>query len=145
MSYREKIAWLSLLAMAIAFGPYFTITMTTAPVTLPPQSLPNLRQMSLYAEAAFAQMIILGIGHFYLLRTSPQDARIPPDERDRAIMSRSVNFAYYVLIAGMIVVGIVMPFKSSGWTLVNAAIFMILAAEVVHYGVIVMSYRRQAG
>jgi hypothetical protein len=49
-----------------------------------------------------------------------------------------------VLIAGMIVVGCVMPFNSSGWTTINAALAMIVAAELVHYGAIVVSYRRQA-
>ena len=58
-------------------------------------------------------------------------------------MRRSVTFAYYVLIVGMILVGCVMPFHSSGWEIVNAALFMIVAAEIVHYAIIVISYRRQ--
>jgi len=140
MPYREKIAWLSLLAMAVTFGPYFTMTATRA---VPAEPMPNLHQLGLFAATAIAQMLILGIGHLYL-RRSTQDARMPLDERDQAIMRRSVSYAYYVLIAGMILVGCVMPFNSSGWSIVNAALFMIIAAEVVHYGVVVFSYRRQA-
>ncbi len=139
MPYREKTAWLSLIAMAVTFGPYFTVTANSIP-----QALPNLRQLGLFAIAAMVQMLILGIGHLYLGRRSPQDARTPPDERDRTIMRRSISSAYYVLIAGMILVGCVMPFRSSGWTIINAALFMIVAAEVVHYSVVVFSYRRQA-
>jgi hypothetical protein len=37
-----------------------------------------------------------------------------------------------------------MPFSSNGWSIINAALVMIVAAEVVHYGVVVLSYRRQA-
>jgi len=37
-----------------------------------------------------------------------------------------------------------MPFTSSGWTIINAALFTIVAAEIVRCGVIVVSYRRQA-
>jgi hypothetical protein len=37
-----------------------------------------------------------------------------------------------------------MPFNSSGWNIVNAALFMMIAAEMVHYGVVVFSYRGQA-
>ena len=59
-------------------------------------------------------------------------------------MRRSISSAYYVLIAGMILVGGVMPFNSSGWSIVNAAILMVVMAEVVHYGVLVLCYRRQA-
>jgi hypothetical protein len=138
--YREKTAWLSLTAMAVTFGPYFTIVAMRSL----PGALPNLRQLGLFAVAAIAQMLILGAGHLYLRRGTPQDARTPPDERDRAIMRRSISSAYYVLIVGMILVGCVMPFNSSGWKIINAALFMIVAAEVVHYGVVVVSYRRQA-
>jgi hypothetical protein len=141
MPYREKTAWLSLIAMAVAFGPYFAIV---AARSVPGGPLPNLRQLGLFAVAAVVQMLILGLGHFYLGRRSPEDARTPPDERDRAIMRRSISSAYYVLIFGMILVGCVMPFNSSGWTIINTAIVMIVAAELVHYGVVVFSYRRQA-
>jgi hypothetical protein len=138
--YREKTAWLSLIAMIVTFGPYFTfVAMRSIP-----EALPNLRLLGLFAVAAIAQMLILGAGHLYLRRGSAEDPRTPPDERDRAIMRRSISSAYYVLIVGMILVGCVMPFSSTGWSIINAALAMIVAAEVVHYGVVVLSYRRQA-
>ena len=89
-------------------------------------------------------MLILGAGHLYLRRASPEEAHTPADERDRAITHRGITSGYYVLIAGMILVGCVMPFYSRGWEIVNAALLMIVAAEIVHYGVVVWSYRRQA-
>ena len=141
MPYREKTAWLSLLAMVVTFGPYFTMIATRA---LPSEPMPNLHQLDLLAVTAIVQVLILGVGHLFLWRTSAQEARMPLDERDQAIKRRSVSSAYYVLIAGMILVGCVMPFNSRGWTIINAALFMIIAAEVVHYGVVVFSYRRQA-
>jgi len=58
-------------------------------------------------------------------------------------MRRSMSSAYYVLIAGMICVGCFMPFNSKGWAIVNAALFMIVAAEVVRLSVVAVSYRRQ--
>jgi hypothetical protein len=58
-------------------------------------------------------------------------------------MRRSVSSAYYVLIAGMILVGCVMPFRSGGWTIIHAALAMIILAEIVHYTVVVSCYRRQ--
>jgi len=141
MPYREKTAWLSLLAMAVTFGPYFTMT---AARSLPNEPMPNLRQLGLFAVTAIVQLLILGAGHLFLRHGAVQEARMPLDERDQAIMRRSVSSAYYVLIAGMILVGCIMPFTSSGWKIINAAVFMIIAAEVVHYGVVVFSYRRQA-
>ena len=140
MPYREKTAWLSLIAMTVTFGPYFTFVALRSI----PAALPDLHLLELFAVAAIAQILILGAGHLYLRRASAQDARTPPDERDRAIKGRSISSAYYVLIAGMILVGCVMPFNSNGWAIINAALVMIVAAEVVHYGVVVFSYRRQA-
>ncbi len=138
MPHREKVAWLSLIAMAVTFGPYFTLTALSPPT----EPLPDLRAMGLFAATAVAQMLILGAGHVWLRIRSSQDARAPADERDRAITLRSMSVAYYVLIAGMILVGCIMPFNSGGWTLINAALLMIVLAEVVHYGVAVWSYRR---
>ncbi len=140
MSYREKIAWLSLIAMALAYGPYFTLAMR-GPVRWEP--LPHLHPLGLFAMASIGRMLILGAGYLYL-RLSPGQERLPMDERDRAIEHRSISAAYYVLIAGMILVGCFMPFSSTGWTIVNAAVFWIVAAEVVHYGIVVTSHRAQA-
>ena len=141
MPYREKTAWLSLFAIIITFGPYFAIV---ALRTLPAEPMPHLHQLGLFAITAIVQMLILAAGHLFLRTGSGPEASMPLDERDQAIMRRSVSSAYYVLIAGMILVGCVMPFNSSGWTIINAALFMIILAELVHYGVVVISYRRQA-
>ncbi len=140
MPYREKTAWLSLVAIAVTFGPYFAIV-AVGPFRA--AAVPNLPQLGLFAVAMVIQMLILASGNIYLRRKSPQDARTGPDERDNAIMHRSVSAAYYVLIAGMILVGCVMPFSYSGWAIINAALVMIVAAELVHYGVVVLSYRSQ--
>ena len=140
MPYREKTAWLSLFAMAVTFGPYFTYVATHSVGN----RLPNLRQLGLYAVVIVVQLIVLGIGHLLLRNASPQEWRIPPDERDRAISSRSVSSAYYVLLFGMIYVGCILPFSARGWTIVNNAIFTIVIAEVARGGVAIYSYRRQA-
>lgn len=141
MPYREKIAWLSLAAMAVTFGPYFAVLSAGL---LPGDAVPDLRKLGVYAAVAIAQALILGAGHLVLRRLSPQDARQPMDERDRAIKHRAVSWAYHVLIAGMILVGVMMPFTSHGWTLVNAALFAIVASEFLRYAIVAVSYRRQA-
>lgn len=141
MSYREKTAWLSLVAMAVAFGPYFAIVESGL---IPKDPLPNLRLLGLFAAAAFVQLLVLGIGNLLLFRQSPLEAKTPMDEREVAMKQRAVSYAYYFLIAGMIIVGCVMPFTASGWTLVNAALMTIVAAELVHYGTVVASYRSQS-
>src|SRR5271154_6792589 len=119
MSFREKTAWLSLIAMVVAYVPYFALVIGGS---LPARPLPDLRQLSVFAGVSIVRMLILGIGYLYLRFGSPQEARTPLDERDLAIKSRSTSSAYYVLIAGMIYVGVFMPFSSAGWVIINAAL-----------------------
>ncbi len=141
MPYREKTAWLALIAMLVTFAPYFTIVALN---NRPAAALPDLRQLGIYAVTAIAFALITGLGHLYLRHRAPQEARTPPDERDRAIKNRSMSSAYVVLLTGMIIVGVIMPFNSGGWTIVHAALFTIVFAEIVHNGVAVLSYRRQS-
>jgi Na+-translocating ferredoxin:NAD+ oxidoreductase RnfD subunit len=49
---------------------------------------------------------------------------------------------YYVLLVGMLVVGVAMPFTEPAWKIVNAALLAVVLAEVVRDGVILLSYRR---
>jgi hypothetical protein len=141
MSYREKIAWLFLIAMAVAYGPYSEFA-GRGPGSWEP--LPQLHPLGLFALVSIVRMLILGAGYLYLRLGSPREERPPMDERDRAIEHRSISAAYYVLMSGTILVGCFTPFGSAGWIIVNAAIFCIVAAEVVYYGVVVASYRVQA-
>lgn len=137
-SHRERAAWLHLVAMTISYGPYFTL-MSLDPPTAP---LPDLRTMSAFAATVVVQIIVLAVGHAWLALVRPAEAKAPADERDRAVELRSMKIAYLVLITGMIMVGVVMPFSSSGWKLINSAIGAIVLAEVVHYGLVIWSYRR---
>jgi hypothetical protein len=141
MPYRQKVAWLSLLAMAVVFTPYFTWAKLHPPTNV----VPNLPRMALYAATAGVWVLILGIGHAVLRWRAPGEAKLPLDERDRAIQYRSRNYAYGVLLTGMILVGCIMPFTGAGWEIVNAAIFMIVLAEIVHDGTVVCIYHKQQG
>ena len=141
MPYREKVAWLSLLAMFLVFVPYFTWTELHPPT----DPLPNFQQLRLYALACTVWCLILGVGHFLLRRANQDEAYRGLDERDLVIKYRARDYAYCVLLFGFIVVGCVMPFTSKGWEIVNTAIFMIVLAEAVHDGMMIYSYRRQLG
>ena len=54
MSYREKIAWLSLIAMAVAYGPYF---MFVARDPAPGKPLPHLHPLGLFALVSIVRML----------------------------------------------------------------------------------------
>lgn len=139
MPYREKTAWLSLIAIVVTFTPYFAVVSGS-----PQGAMPDVQQLRLFAAAVIAQVIIMIVGHAFFAIRAPEEARAPVDERDRSISTRSITAAYYVLIVGMILVGCVMPFSSGGWKIVNSAVFMIVLAEIVHYGSAVFNYRKQS-
>ena len=138
MPYRERVAWLSLPSVLSGFIPYFTWTSLHPPGP----EIPNLRQMALYACASLSWAVMLGIGHLLLRRSSPFEAKLPMDERDIAIAHKARGYAYGVLIAGMILVGGVMPFTNGGWEIANTAFFMIVLAEGVFSALIIHAYRR---
>ncbi len=142
MPYREKIAWLSLVGMAVCYGPYFALTHRSP---LLDQPLPNFPLMALFAAAAGGNAVWTLLGRLFLRMKTPADERGPVDERDRAIDRRARGAAYYVLIGLALYVGGVMPFTSSGWHIVNSMVASVVIAETVSYAAIVLGYRRGLG
>ncbi|HYE42742.1 MAG TPA: hypothetical protein VEA15_05050 [Caulobacteraceae bacterium] len=140
MAYREKLAWLTLLAMALTFGPYFV----WIGINPPEPGLPNLRAMATYAVVGTSYAVLTGLIRLGLRLHAPADAKARPDERDVAIEGRATKAGYYLLMAGMIAVGGFMPFTHTGWDIVNAAIGAIVAAEILSTLVTVIGYRRTA-
>lgn len=134
MAWREKQAWLALSVMVVAYGAYFSM------VTASEQSM--LDMLLLFGGVAIAQAVVMIVGSTLLAVQAGKEARAKADERDRAIDRRGTRIAYFVLLTGMIVVGVVMPFTKQGWQISNAALLALVAAEIVRYGVVVASYRR---
>jgi len=134
MAWREKIAWITLVAMLIAYGVYFTLISLS---TLPPVSM-----LALFGGLTVIQVIAVIVATTVLAALSSEEARAKPDERDRAVARRGASIAYFVLIVGMITVGVVMPFRDTGWRLINASLFALVVAETVRHLIVVVSYRR---
>jgi cytochrome b561 len=140
MPFREKSAWVAVAGMVIAYGAYFVV-LAALPRAGSEQD-DTLRTIALFGVATVIRLLILGIGTLVIRAGSPADARTASDERDRAIAGRSAALAYYVLMAGMIVVGIMMPFSAHGVAITNAALFWLVAAEIARYGTTISAYRR---
>jgi membrane protein YqaA with SNARE-associated domain len=139
MPYREKIAWLSLVGMAICYGPYFAVTHQSPLLDHP---LPNFGLMALFAAAAGGNAVWVLLGRLLVNVKTPRDERAVADERDRAVDRRAGTVAYYVLIGLALYVGCVLPFTSTGWHIVNSMIASVVIAETIRYAVIVLGYRR---
>lgn len=134
MAWREKQAWLALSVMVVAYGVYFALVAE--------ERRSMLAMLLLFGGVAIAQVVVMIVGSIVLAARAGKEARARADERDRAIDRRSARIAYFVLLIGMIIVGVVMPFSEQGWRISNAALLALVVAEVVRYGVVVVSYRR---
>ena len=102
MGYREKIAWLALIGMAIGYLPFFAILQSEAGAGPPSMG----RFLVLFAIASAVRVVIEIGGRLVLIVRLGREGREPPDERDRAIAARSSSFAYIVLLTGTIIAGV---------------------------------------
>ena len=138
MAFREKTAWLTLATMLVAYSIYFTLIGAAAR-----HGEPQLVTIVwTFGTIAVAQAIVVIVGTVLLAVSSTREARAPADERDRAIARRGASFGYYVLLVGVMVVGVVMPFSSTPWKIINAALAAIVLAEIVRNAAVLLSYRR---
>ncbi len=141
MAFREKIAWVTLGSMLVAYTVYFTLLATVFDPTAPerPQTV---QMLLLFGGVTIAQVIVVIVATSVLAIRAHREAQAKPDERDRAIAQRGASVAYFVLMVGMILVGVVMPFSEPSWKIINAALLSLVIAEATRYVLIIASYRR---
>ncbi|GGO97450.1 hypothetical protein [Stakelama pacifica] len=141
MAYREKLAWLTLAVMLMTYSVYFLmVALWIAPA--PPQGAAMLHMLVLFAGVTVVQAVLVAIGAALLAVRARADGEERADERDRAIARRGTHIAYYVLMTGMVLVGLVMPFGEARWKIVNAALLALVLAEATRHAVVVLSYKR---
>ncbi|KRA84689.1 hypothetical protein ASD76_08735 [Altererythrobacter sp. Root672] len=133
----EKRAWLALTSSVVVYGSYFTII-----AQLPPSEQDTLYMLVLFAVATVSHGLIMAVGTALLTLRNRAEAKERPDERDRALSRGAATVAYFVLMAEMIVVGVVMPFNSSGWRITTAALLALVVSEIVRHAVTIANYRR---
>lgn len=137
MTFREKIDWLTIGAIVLAFGGYaiaFPWGLSGVPALA--------AQGGLLILVAAAMTLALTAAAVVLAIHRPRDANAPADERDRGITRRAATRAYYVLI-----VGAACCFALGYWTadlaaVLNGLLAAIVAAELVRLASQVGAYRR---
>ena len=135
MSSLEKRAWLTIWTMCPAYLVYFTIHLAA-----PDLFTSVLERFAVLGTAATVHAVVYLTGLAVMVRRERDDP-IKADERDHAIDARATRAAYYLLLTGTIVAGMVMPFTHGGWELVNAALLAIVLAETLHGVYVIASYR----
>jgi uncharacterized membrane protein len=137
MLSKERFACVWVAALVVVLGLYFA-AVTVVHYTQPDMSLPGRIGMLAVALGALG---VIALGTWLYGRWRDR-GEIAEDERDRFIEQRSSKIAYYVLMAGLIYAGMVMPFSHGGWEIVHAALFFIAVAEIVHGALVLVGYRQ---
>src|SRR5512147_1227064 len=137
MSALERRAWLQLWAMGLPYLVYFTLQIVRPEWF---QSLSLIERLACFGAAAITHTAITLAG-LAVVKAKERGEHLLADERDRAIEGRATLFAYYLLMAGVILAGVIMPFYDAGWKLVNTALFFIVAAEMLRHMLIALAYR----
>jgi membrane protein implicated in regulation of membrane protease activity len=90
MAWREKTAWITLAAMLIAYGVYFTL--------IGMSRLSAVSMLGLFGAVTVIQIIAVIVVTVTLAALSGDEARAKPDERDRAIARRGASVRHVIVV-----------------------------------------------
>ncbi|WP_430391184.1 hypothetical protein [Dyella sp. 20L07] len=135
MSPIQKRAWLNIWSMCPVYCLYFMVQF------LAPGLLPTMMARIGFLAIVAGFHAVTYVSGLLVFKRQEKGESLLEDERDRGIDARATRVAYFVMLAGMILVGVVMPFGDSGWKIVNAALFFIVLTEGLRSALILMGYR----
>lgn len=138
MPILEKRAWLTLWTMCPGYLVYFLIQ-----AAYPELTPTHLSRFGLLALIAGLHAVGYITGEL-VMRRQHRGESLHGDERDQGIDARATRAAYFLLLAGTILVGMVMPFTDSGWKVANAALFFIVLSETLRVLLTLRGYHPRA-
>ena len=138
MSFREKTAWITLLAIVAVSLMYW--------FHMPNPFVPGPAPRVLHAMgASLAAYLIIELASWLLLRWRyPQDARAPRDERERLIDLRALRVAYYAfVVTAMAGIFVTLHLAGTGPVAVGMAVFMgFVLSQISKHAARILLYRR---
>ena len=138
MSYREKAAWIALLATGLVYGGYFWKVMpvlAAGPGT-------RLHYGYLLFSTILAVVILQVIPLVGFAIASPTEAKAPADEREKLFALRATRAAYYVLVAGALFVSVEGMFMdASPALLANLSLLAVVTASLAQHLTEIGCYR----
>jgi uncharacterized membrane protein len=133
MSFREKMAWISVGSMLVIFGVYFWSVVQRGP------------HGGVQFGALLASVIALVIVQVALIVVvaifAPGEAQAPRDERDRLIALRATRMAYAGLATGVVCASFLSGFSPAFVYNANGLLFILLTAEILRGASEIVQYR----
>lgn len=139
MSFREKSDWATFISLW-AFGFFFVEVARGLMYGHPPGAY----YFNLFWVLLGVLVLIQVVSHVALALRTPDEARAPADERERAIAQRSLFPAYYVMLVGAFLLMGTLHLGFNAWKLAHSLLFVLWVAELVRYGTRLWHYRREA-
>lgn len=139
LSFREKKAWGTMIALIVVFLPFFFLIADAYHRPEPDYSyLGNLVLLALASFLAIEVVLVLAARFL-----SPDDAGVPKDERDQLFAFRAARIAYIALI--LLVIAVTFPMihmegRNWGWGM--AYLGAIIGAELMRAIALIVQYRR---
>jgi hypothetical protein len=138
MPFREKIAWLSLMAIAVTSGGYFILLLRAGNGGVPPVQV----NLGLLVATVIVITLVTMIGAIAIALMNPKDANAGADERDRSVARRAAAGAYHVLLVLVMLAAVTAHLGLGLGGLLNGILAAIVIAELVRCGLEIHGYRR---
>jgi uncharacterized membrane protein YidH (DUF202 family) len=126
MSFREKSAWISLLAYLAIYGFYFA---NVASALLSGES-DGAHSLGLLSESVVLFVLVTVVLTIVLAISAPKDAQTPEDEREKLIKLKANSAAGYVLATGVVIAIGALYFDAKSFLVINLLFFVLVMFEV---------------
>jgi len=138
MSFREKSAWVTLVAIVLVSAMYV--------FHVPRVFAPNPWAMTALVVSLVAFIVIEVVAWLVLRFRHPQDAHTPKDELERLIELKALRLAMYVYVAGSFLSTFVTVHHVRGSAQMLGACLLVafIVAGIVNYTARIVYYRRHA-
>ena len=138
MAFREKIHWVTLVTIILAFGWYFL----AYPWQIADSPAGLWATAGLLVPVTIAIIVAMTVATAFLAIRNRGEVDAKEDERDRSFDMRGTHYAYYPLIVG-IWINILLIFWGVGQAQqLNLMLATLVAAELVRIGTQLYLYRR---
>ena len=133
MSFREKSAWITLIAILLVFALYML-------------HAPHLTDPGLWEVHILVAFVLIELVAYIVLRIRySEDARTPKDERERLIDLKATRLAARVYVIGSFLAVLTgLHLMHDGRAVGSLILIAFVIAEVVNYGARIFYYRRGA-
>jgi predicted RND superfamily exporter protein len=139
MSFREKSAWISLIAHGVVFGGYFLLLSQSWD-----DRLGQPLSIGLLVGAVVMLVIIAATLTIIAAVLNPREANAAADEREQLIDLKAERIASYTLSTGVVMLIGALLLGWNGFLVANLLLASMVIAELVKAAAQIFAYRRGA-